>query len=126
LEDALYLYEVFLGVDADGVEGGGLDIKGDVVFEEAELFEALGMFEGALGQGGEAMERGFAVGVEAEVLPVLRGVAVAVVGDGGAGKIESAAISGGYNFDGVGVVDVFRRADDFEGGDFDLGMDEEL
>ncbi len=65
--------EVFFGVDAYGVEVGGFDVDVDAVFEEAELFEALGVFEGAGGEGGEALEGGFAVGVEADVLPVLRG-----------------------------------------------------
>ena len=39
--------EVFFGVDAYGVEVGGFDVDGDVVFDEAELFEALGLFEDA-------------------------------------------------------------------------------
>ena len=41
--------EVFFGVYADGVEGGGFDVDGDLVFEEAELFEAFGVFERAVG-----------------------------------------------------------------------------
>ena len=55
--------EVFFGVYADSVEAGGFDMDVDAVFEEAELFEALGLFEGAGGQSGEALECGFAVGV---------------------------------------------------------------
>ena len=55
--------KVFFGVDAYGVEVGGFDVDGDAVFEEAELFEAFDLFEGAGGQGGEALERGSAVGV---------------------------------------------------------------
>ncbi len=109
--------EVFFGVDADGVEVGGLDVDGDAVFEEAELLEALGVFEGAGGQGGEALEGGFAIGVEADVLPVLWCGLVAVVGDGGAGEVEGAAVGGGDDFYGVGVGDVFGGAEDFEGGD---------
>ena len=58
LEQGLDEAEVFFGVDADGVEGGGFDVEGDAVFEEAELFEAFGLFEGAGGQGGEALEGG--------------------------------------------------------------------
>ena len=115
--------EVFFGVDADGVEVGGFDVDVDAVFEEAELFEALGLFEGAGGESGEAVEGGFAVGVEADVLPVLRcGVVfgIAVVGDGGAGEVEGAAVGGGDYFYGVWVGDVFGGAEDFEGGDFDV------
>ena len=71
-EDGLDEAEVGLGIDADGVEVGGLDIDGEAVLEEAELFEALGALEPASGQGGEAVEGGFAISVEADVLPVLR------------------------------------------------------
>jgi hypothetical protein len=39
--------EIFFGVDADGVEGGGFDVDVDVVFEEAELFEAFGLLKDA-------------------------------------------------------------------------------
>ena len=47
---------------------------------------------------------------------------VAVVGDGGAGEVECAAIGGGDDFDGVWVGDVFGGAEDFEGGDLDVGL----
>jgi hypothetical protein len=119
--------EVFFGVDADGVEVGGLDVDVDVVFEEAELLEALGLFEGAGGKGGEALEGRFAVGVEADVLPVLWGVVdtgISVVGDGGAGEVEGAAVGGGDYFDRVWVGDVFLGAEDFEGGDLDVRLRE--
>ncbi len=49
---------------------------------------------------------------------------VAVVGDGGAGEVEGAAVGGGDDFDGVGVVDVLGGAEDFEGGDFDVRLGE--
>ena len=71
-KDGLDALEVFFGVDAYGVEGGGFDVEVDVVFEEAELFEAFGLFEDAGRQGGELLQGGFAVGVEADVFPVLR------------------------------------------------------
>jgi hypothetical protein len=124
-EEGFDAVEVFFGVDADGVEAGGFDVDVNVVFEEAELLEALGLFESAGGQGGEALERGFAVGVEAEVFPVLRGgivLGIAVVGDGGAGEIEGSTVGGGDYFDGVGVGDVLGCAEDFEGGDFDVRL----
>ena len=60
------------------------------------------------------------------MLPVLGGAAVAVVGDGGAGEVERAAVGGGDYFYGVGVVDVLRCAEDLEGGDFDVGLSEGL
>ena len=71
-EEGLDAVEVFFGVDADGVEGSGLGVDVDSVFEKAELFEALGLFQGAGGQGGEALEGRFAICVEADVFPVLQ------------------------------------------------------
>ena len=126
-------------------------MDGDVVFEEAELFEVLGLFEEADRQGGEALKGGLTVGVEADVLPILRGggsalldgligggfvaclsvaclsvacLSITIVGDGGAGEVEGAAIGGGDDLYGVGVGDVFGGAEDFEGGDFDLRLGE--
>ena len=64
------MFEVFFGVYAYGVEVGGFDVEVDVVFEEAELFEALGLFEEAGWEGGEEVEGGAVVGVEADVFPV--------------------------------------------------------
>ena len=124
VKDGFDAVEVFFGVDAYGVVRGGFDVDVDVVFEEAELFEALGLFESAWGQGGESVEGGFAVGVEAYVLPVLRRDVIAVVGDGGAGEVKGAAVGGGDYFYGVGVVDVFGGAEDFEGGYVDGGVGE--
>jgi hypothetical protein len=100
---------------------GFCHVEGDVVFQEAELLQALGLFEDGGGEGGEAFERGAAIGVEAEVLPVRSLAAgVTVKGNGRAGEVERATIGGGNDFDGVGVGDVFRRAGDFEGGDLDV------
>jgi len=58
------------------------------------------------------------------VLPVLRGGSIAIVRDGGAGEVEGAAVGGGDYFYGVGVGDVFGRAEDFEGGDFHMLLGE--
>ena len=55
--------EVGFGVYAYGVEVGGGYVDVEAVFEEAELFEALGDFEGSVGEGGELVEGGLAVGV---------------------------------------------------------------
>ncbi len=48
-EEGLYAAEVGFGVYADGVVGGFGDVDVDVVFEQAELFQAFGLFEGAGG-----------------------------------------------------------------------------
>jgi hypothetical protein len=124
-EEGFDAVEVLFGVDADGVEVGGFDVDVDAVFEEAELLEALGLFEGAGGKGGEALECGFAVGVQAYVFPVLRrGVMLgaSVVGDGGAGEVEGSSVGGGDYFDCVWVGDVLGSAEDFERGDFDVRL----
>ena len=112
--------EIFFSVDAYGVVVGGFDVDVDSVLEETELFQALGLFKGAWRQCCEAVEGGFAVGVEADVLPVFRcgvgsglsvvGAPVTVVGDGGAGEVESAAVGGGDDFDCIGVGFVLVRA----------------
>ena len=47
--------QVGLGVYADRVELRGGDVDVEAVFEEAELFEALGLFEDAVWQGGETV-----------------------------------------------------------------------
>jgi len=47
LEEGFNAFEIFFGVDADGVVVGGFDADVDSVFEKAELFEALGLFEDA-------------------------------------------------------------------------------
>jgi hypothetical protein len=95
-ENRFYRTEVFFGVDADGVAGRRGDVDVDAVVEEAALFEALNLFDPGGRQGCEFFERGFAVGVDAEVLAIAgeAGV-VAVVGDGGARKVEGAVIAGG-------------------------------
>jgi hypothetical protein len=116
--------QVFFGVDADGVEVGGFDVDVNAVFEEAELFEAFYLFEGARRKGGEVLEGRFAVGVEADVLPVLGRCFIAVVGDGGAREVERAAVRGGDYFDCVGVGYVLLGAEDLEGGDLDVRLGE--
>ncbi len=112
LEDGFDGLKVVFGVDADGVDRGGFDVHGDVVFKEAELFEAFGLLEGAGGKGGEATEGVGRVGVQADVLPELGVgmVRIAVKGDGGAGEVEGAAVGGSDDFDGVGIVDVLGGA----------------
>lgn len=98
----------------------------DAVVEETELFETLDLFEPGGREGGEFLERGFAVGVDAEVLAVSGKASVAIEGDGGAGEVEGAVVAGGDDFDGVGIVDVGGGAADGEGGDLDLGALEQL
>ena len=124
------MFEIFFGVYADGVKLRGLDVDVDVVFKEAELFEAFGLLQRAGRQGGESLQGLFAVGVEADVLPVFgRGVVaglsvvgapVAVVGDGCAGEVEGSAVGGGDYFYSIGIGDVVWSAEDFEGGDLDV------
>jgi len=116
--------EVGFSVDANGVVVRGFDVNVEAVFEEAELFEAFGAFELAGGQGGEAIERGFAIGVQADVLPVSGGCTVAVERDCGAGEVKGAAVGGGNDFYCVRIRDVFRGAADLQCGHIDLRMRE--
>ena len=116
--------EVFFGVDADGVEVGGLDVDVYAVFEEAELFETFGLFKEAGRESGEALECGFAVPVDAYVLPVLRRDAVSIVRNCGAGEVECAAVRGGDHFDGVWVGDVLGGAQYLQCRDLDLRLGE--
>jgi len=91
------------------------------------LFEALDLFEPGGWEGGEFLERGFAVGVDAEVLAIAgEACIVAVVGDGGAGEVESAIVRGSDDFDGVGIVDVGGGAADCQRGNLDFGTFEEV
>jgi hypothetical protein len=123
-EEGFDAVEVFFSVDADGVVLGGGDVEAEAVFEETELLEALGTFEGAGGELGEAVECVAAVGVEADVLPILRVGAVAVVWDGGAGEVEGTAVGSGDDLDRVGIGDVLGGAEDLERGDVDVRVGE--
>ena len=116
--------EVSFGVDSDGVVVGGLDVKLETVLQEAKLFQALGSFKGAGRQCREEIERGLAIGVQADVLPVKRGSVVAVVGDRCTREIERSAIRSGDYLDRVRIDDVLRRASDLQGGDIDVGLPE--
>ena len=58
------------------------------------------------------------------MLPVVGGGVFTVVGDGGAGEVERAAVRGCDYFYGVRVGDVGGGAADFKGGNFDLGLGE--
>jgi hypothetical protein len=125
-EEGFDAVEVLFGIDADGVVLGGGDVEGEAVFEEAELLETLGALEGAGRELGEAVEGGAAIGVEADVLPVLGMGLVAsfvpIVGDGGAREVKGAAVGGGDDLDRVGIGDVLFRAGDLEGRDVDVGV----
>lgn len=125
-EDGFNAVEVVDGVDADGVAVGLGYVDIDSIFKQAELFEALDLFEG---RGGELREGGDgfrAIGVEAEVLAIGgEAGAVTVKGDGGAGEVEGAAVGGGDDLDGVGVGEVVGGAGDGDGGDLDFRAGEE-
>jgi len=123
-QNLFHALQVFFRVDANGVEVGGGDVEGEVVFEQAKLFEAFGALEGAGGERGEAVESVAAVGVEADVLPILRVCVIAVVRDGCAREVEGAAVGCGDDLHGVWVGDVLWRAADLERGDVDVWVGE--
>ena len=62
-KESFYAGDVRFGVDAHGVEVDGLDVEGDAVFEQAELFEALGLFERGRLECAEAKQGRSAIGV---------------------------------------------------------------
>ena len=108
-----YAEEVFFRIDADGIVLGFGYVDGDAIFEEAELFQSLDEFQGAGAQGVEAVQGFCTISVEAKMLPGRGALAVAIVGDGGAGEVEGSAVKVGDDFDGVGVGDVFGGAGGF-------------
>jgi hypothetical protein len=55
-EEDFYATEVFFGIDAYGVVVGGFDVDVNVVFEEAQLFEFFGLFEGSERESRKALE----------------------------------------------------------------------
>ena len=117
VEESFDTVEILFSVDADGVVLRGGDVEVEAVFEEAELLEALGALERARWKLGEAVEGFAAVGIEADVLPVVGIDLVTVVGDRGTGEVEGATVGGGDDLDGVGIGDILCVADDLEGGD---------
>ena len=58
------------------------------------------------------------------MLPVPWRNIFAIVGDGGPGEVEGAAIGGGDDFDGVWVGHVLGSAEHFERGDLDVRLSE--
>src|SRR5271170_2259836 len=90
-QDGFDRQPVFLGVHTDGVVGCRLDVNVDAVFEKAKLLQPLGGLERARGQCWKAIEGGFAISVEAEMLAVghLAGL-VAVERDGRPREVKRA------------------------------------
>lgn len=125
-EDSFGGAQILFCIDADGVRRSGGNVDVDAVIEEAQLLEALDLLKPGGRQRGEFLERSFAVGVNAEVLAVPGEPApVAVEGDRRAGEVECAVVSGGDDFDGVGILDVLRRAANGESAHLDLRALEE-
>ena len=84
MENQIDFAEIFFGVYADRIDGCGLDVDAHAILKETKLFEAFGALKLAWGELGKAAESIPPVGVEADVLPVLRMPAIAVEGDRGA------------------------------------------
>ena len=118
--------QIFLGVDADGVARRGCYVDVDAVVEQTELLEALEALDPGGRKRGKALQGGFAVGVDSQVLAIAgEALTVAVERDGCTREIEGAVVEGGDYLDGVGVVDLVRRTADGESGDLDFGTVEE-
>ena len=98
--------QIFFCVDTHAVVRRLPNIDRDAVLQEAQLLQTLTLFECGLRKRHKAVERGFAVGVQAEVLKVAGLRAIAIERDGGTGKIKGAAAEIGYDFHGVRIRDV--------------------
>ena len=112
LKESLDSAEIGFGIHANGVELSGLNVNVEPVFQKTKLLQTLSLLQSARWQRGEELQRAAAVGVQTDVLPVLRLGAggVAMVRDGGSGEVQRATVGGGDHLDGVGVGDVLRRA----------------
>src|ERR1700683_3329224 len=109
-QDFLCTLQIFLRIYTHGVVLCFADIDRDSVFEETQLLQPFGFFQSRFRPAHKKIEGGFPVGIEAKMLEVASAGVVAVEGDRGPGKIESAAAWGGHDFDRVGIVDFFWRA----------------
>ena len=108
-EDRFCGAEILFCIDADGVAGRRGDVDVDAVVEQAELLKPLDLLDPGGRRGREFLQRRFAIGVDAEMLAIAgKSGVVAIEGDGGAGEVERAAVGGGDDFDGAGIVDVVR------------------
>lgn len=106
-------FEILGGVDGEPGEGvvGGFcfdDPEGESVFEDAELFERFGEFEGGGGEFGELEEKGAPVGVQPNVFEGGLGGGVSREGDEGAGEIEGVAVAIDDDLDDAGFGCGFR------------------
>ena len=92
------------------------DVDGDAIFQETKLLQSLTALERRLRKRAEAIERGLAVGVKAQVLEIADAAGVvAIEWDARAGKIQGAAMAIGHDFHRVGIVDILRRARSLHG-----------
>ena len=90
------------------------------MFEEAELFQTLADLKRTGCERMETSQGQGAIGVEAEVFPDRGALMIAIVGDGGSGEVECAAVRGSYDLDGVWIGEVLRCAKDLEGRDLNV------
>ena len=90
---------------------------GNPILQKPQLLQALAAFEGRLEQRAKALQRRFAIGIEAQVLEIARlAGAVAVVWNGGAGEVQGAACRIGHHLDRVGILDAGHRRRSFDRG----------
>ena len=97
-------------------------VNRDSVLQEAQLFQALAALERRLRKRDEAVQRRLAISIEAEMLEIFRSGAVAVIGNGCAGEIESAARRIRDHLYRAGIVDVGGRGRSHQGSDLHRGV----
>src|SRR6266481_10002106 len=88
-QEILHPPQIFLGINPHRVVCGLGHVNRDSVLQETQLLQTLAAFERGLGKRDEAVQRRFAIGVEAKMLEILRSGAITVARNRCAGKIES-------------------------------------
>ena len=115
---------VFGKIHLGGIVFGDHHLDAVAVFQDPQLFELFAVFQAAVGQFRENVEKPLRVGIDAEVLvDVEDGLGVSSERDGRPGKIERESVFVAYDLDVFGVLNLIL-ADDFkrEGGHDDVGV----
>src|SRR6267142_5298877 len=108
---AFHAFQVVFRVYPNSIVNRLRDMNRDAIFQEAQLLQALAALQCGLRERAEAVERGLAIGIKAEMLEVADVASlVAVERNRRARKIECAALSVGDHFDRIGILNVMRGA----------------
>ena len=107
---------ILVGIDAKPALLDNADLDGVSEGEDAQLLQFLQLLQRFRRQGGQAQQKGPAIGVETDMQkepprpPREIGLAIADVGDGTAAEIEGAAGGIANDLDAVGILPLIQRA----------------